>query len=73
MDSPAKALAIDQLQPMLQSRLESKGVAWNAALLRDVSLEMLHSCLQSADVRPSWNLFSKHWTSRTRSGRRATR
>ena len=42
MDSPAKALAIDQLQPMLQSRLESKGVAWNAALLRDVSLEMLH-------------------------------
>jgi len=52
VDSPAKALAIDQLQPMLQSRLESKGVAWNAALLRDVSLEMLHSCLQSADVQP---------------------
>ena len=55
LDSPAKAEAIEELKPMLQPRLESRGVAWEDAhvlMLRNVSLEVLHSCLQAADVRP---------------------
>ena len=54
LDSPAKAEAIEELKPMLQPRLESRGVAWEDAhvKLRKVSLEVLHSCLQAADVRP---------------------